>query len=329
MVSFIIPSLNGKRLLKKCLESVFTAAENAKVRAEVIVVDNGSKENIKYQISNIKNANKKLRIALIQNKKNLGFAKAVNQGIGEIEKLRNYEINQLFEDFVVVLNNDITLEQNWLGELLKTIKKNDKIGAIQGRNLTADGKKIEGTGLIYFLNGGCLNRGNGEINDRKRYNKEEEVFGVSAAASLYRLSALEEVGYFDDDFFAFEEDIDLSLRLKASGFKSFYNPRAIAYHIGGATVNKMGNLRARMDAKNWIYIIIKNYPLRTLLCLFPQIFIERLRNLSGLIKETIKIYGAAKSFYLVPLSILLTYGEVLAKLPKMIKKRKSFFIDKL
>ncbi|MFA5750332.1 MAG: glycosyltransferase family 2 protein, partial [Candidatus Shapirobacteria bacterium] len=133
---------------------------------------------------------------------------------------------------------------------------------------------------------------------------------------------LKKIGLFDEDFFAYEEDVDIALKLVNLGYQTLYIPKAFCYHLGGGTSNKMGNFRSRMDTKNWIYIIIKNYSASEFWNNFPSIFEERLRNLSRLIKNTIKAYGL-KSIYKLPIDLLKTYGEVLIKLPKMFKKRKN------
>lgn len=76
---------------------------------------------------------------------------------------------------------------------------------------------------------------------------------------------------FDQDFFAYEEDVDLALRLTKFGYKTLYIPKAISYHLGGGTSNQMGNFRARMDVKNWFFIIIKNYSLKEITKNLPKL----------------------------------------------------------
>ncbi|MPN33502.1 hypothetical protein SDC9_180990 [bioreactor metagenome] len=139
---------------------------------------------------------------------------------------------------------------------------------------------------------------------------------------VYQKNIIQKIGGFDNDFFAYEEDVDLALRLSKLGYKTLYIPNAICYHLGGGTSNQMGNFRACMDVKNWFFIIIKNYSLKEIFKNLPKIIEERLRNLSYLVKTTINSYKF-KSIYYLPLSITKTYGQVLIKLPKMINKRKQ------
>jgi len=292
MFSIIIPNYNGKEFLADCLSSL-------PKNLEVIVIDNSSTDgSVEYL--------KKKEIKLIENKKNLGFAKAVNQGI--LAAKNNY---------VVAMNNDLRVEKNWFKVMTEAIKRwqnKEKVGAYFGKVLDWDGKRIESTGLIYWLKGKAFNRGNGEIDSANKYNKEEFIFGASASMVVYYKPALLKIGLFDEDFFAYEEDVDLALRLKEIGWRTLYVPKAISCHLGGATSKRMANFRQRMDTKNWWFIIIKNYPISILIKHGPEILIERIRNLSGLIKAT--------PWSKIPWVIIRTYGEILLKLPKMFVKRK-------
>ena len=345
-LSVIIPNWNGERLLRKNLAKILKAWPKG---TEVIIVDDGStdgsveliksltssrvnewlkkkekkeKNNNNKSNSLITNSlikNRKITIKLIENKKNLGFAGAVNQGI-KVAK----------NNYVAVMNNDLRLEKNWFLVMKNMIQKypaeKKKIGTYFGTVLNWNGTKIESTGLQYWLKGRAKNRDNGK---RLKYStiqifkrkKQEFVWGASASVVVYYKPALMEVGLFDEDFFAYEEDVDLALRLWGADWKTLYVPQAIAYHLGGGTSRRMGNFRQRMDAKNWWFIIIKNYPWSILIRYGPEILIERLRNLSGLLKST--------PIWRWPIDVARVYGEVVLKLPKMIRKRKPIELGKL
>jgi GT2 family glycosyltransferase len=333
MFSIVIPHYNGLPLLKNCLKSISESiGPNAKgqmLKTEIIVVDNGSTDGSKEYLEKMTNGkwlmakkkNKENQTSIINhqslkvifNDRNLGFAAAVNQGI----KAAEY-------DWVVVMNNDLKVDKNWFLEIQKVINNNldnTSIAALFGKVLNWKGTKIESTGLEFYLKGKAFNRGNGLPAETNKYNSPEFIFGPSASIAAYYKPALEQVGLFDEDFFAYEEDVDLALRLYAAGWKTYYIPSAVSYHIGGETSGKMGNFRQRMDAKNWWFIIIKNYPLSIIFKHWPEIFIERLRNLSGLIKKT--------TWYKIPTAVLSTYAELISKLPKIIKKRKPIGGEKL
>jgi len=124
----------------------------------------------------------------------------------------------------------------------------------------------------------------------------------------------QKIGLFDEDFFAYEEDVDVALRLAKLKYQTLYIPQTLCYHLGGGTSGKMGNFRNRMDAKNWIYLIIKNYSASEFWSNFFPIIEERLRNLSGLTKLPSKL-TVLKSVYKLPIDLIKTYGEVLIKTP--------------
>jgi len=191
-----------------------------------------------------------------------------------------------------------------------------KLAAITGTVLNYNGSRFESQGLKFYYSGKCDNISNGEpfsTNYLKHYSTTQLVWGASAASTLYNKKIFNKIGGFDQDFFAYEEDVDLSLRLHNLGYTTLYVPEALSYHLGGATSSRMGNFRHRMDAKNWIYIILKNYSTTQLLIYFPSIFIERLRNISGLIKNT--------PFKDIPRDVFKTYFEVIRTIPKILKKR--------
>ncbi|MDD4937814.1 MAG: glycosyltransferase family 2 protein [Candidatus Shapirobacteria bacterium] len=314
--SIIIPNYNGAQFLDDCLYSLYQSIKQCSSHFEIIIIDNASKDNSLNLIKNFFNQYKstKMSAKINQLNGNLGFASAVNIGI-----------NQAKYKYIVVCNNDLTLEKNWFQLISNTIahNKNPKITTFFGTVLNKNGTKFESQGLKFFINGKAKNISNGKPFNKSLLPKSNKlIWGASAALVVYQKNIIQKIGLFDNDFFAYEEDVDISLRLAKLNYKTFYIPPAICYHLGGGTSNKMGNFRNRMDAKNWLYIIIKNYSAKEFWINLPSIFTERLRNLFSLIKITIKNYKLMSIYYL-PIDIIKTYGEVLIKLPKMIKKRKQ------
>lgn len=316
--SIIIPNYNGSNFVSECLNSLIKSITNCpKSKFELIFVDNGSKDNSVEVAKKITNENPVLDAKYLILDTNYGFAGAVNRGI-----------NKAKYPWVVVLNNDLTMEPNWFQLISSVISQNQdqKIVTFFGTVLTKDGTKFESQGLDFKIQGKCLNISNGQpfsAKALKHYNSNALVWGASASLIVYQKEIVQKTGLFDEDFFAYEEDVDLALRLNKLGYKTLYVPKAISYHLGGGTSNKMGNFRTRMDTKNWIYLIIKNYSSTEFWKNFGAIFVERLRNLSGLIKTTIRKYRFLSFFYL-PYDIIKTYGEVVIKLPKMLEKRRQF-----
>lgn len=313
--SVIIPNYNGSSFIPDCLNSLIASVNNCpQSKFELIFVDNGSKDNsielAKKIINNFPILNTKY---LILNT-NLGFSGAVNKGI-----------NHSKYPWVVILNNDLNMEQNWFELISTTIQNNNnpKITTFFGTVLNKDGTEIESQGLDFKIQGKCLNLSNG-LNFTKStiYNlpSTKLVWGASASLIVYKKDIIQKIGLFDEDFFAYEEDVDLSFRLNKLGYKTLYIPKAISYHLGGGTSNRMGNFRTRMDTKNWIFLIIKNYSAIDLWSNITNIIFERLVNLYLLLKNTIIKYRILSIFYL-PYDIFRTYGEVLIKIPKMLQKR--------
>jgi len=294
--SLVIPNLNGEKYLAESIPSFLQSLHD---KFEIILIDNNSQDNSI-------NLAKKIfpKIIVIKNNSNLGFAKAVNQGILKAKY-----------DYVALLNNDLTLDKNWFDNITKDIEKNPKAVAFSGTVLDKVGDSYESVGLRYFNYGKCQN-----ILNKKKFNpqkhslfKNTNIWGASAAAIIYHRPTLIKVGLFDETFFAYEEDVDLALRLHNLNYVTRFVPKSISYHLGGGTSRRMGNFRHIMDAKNWIYIIIKNYPLSLIFKNFFPIIIERMRNFSGLIKNT--------SMTQIPISIYRAYFPIVSNFPQMITKR--------
>lgn len=315
--SIIIPNFNGSSFVSDCLNSLIKSISNCpKSKFELIFVDNGSKDNSVGIAKDITKNIPILNTRYLILDTNYGFAGAVNRGI-----------NKAKYPWVVILNNDLTMEPNWFKLISNTISQNQdkKIVTFFGTVLTKDGTKFESQGLDFKVQGKCLNISNGQPFSTKALKHDSSnalVWGASASLIVYQKEIIQNIGLFDKDFFAYEEDVDLAYRLNKLGFKTLYIPRAISYHLGGGTSNRMGNFRTRMDTKNWIYLIIKNYSYSEFWTNFGPIFVERLRNFSGLIKVTVAKYRLLSLFYL-PYDIIRTYGEVLIKLPKMLQKRRQ------
>ncbi|MDP4009637.1 MAG: glycosyltransferase family 2 protein [Candidatus Shapirobacteria bacterium] len=314
--SIIIPNYNGAKLLNYCLVSLKQSIiNNPEDEFEIILVDNNSKDD-SVAIFNELATEICLYSSIILNNKNFGFAKAVNQGILKAKY-----------DYVVLLNNDITMNPDWFKLISQTIQdeKDLKTAVFFGTVLNKEGDKFESQGLEFDYSGKCQNISDGQpYDDLKIKNLKLKIFpwGSSAAFTVYKKDILIKIGLFDDDFFAYEEDVDISLRLHNLGYKTLYIPKAISYHLGGGTTNSLGNFRSKMVLKNWIYIIIKNYSLKQIIKNFPQIVIERLKNISYLFKKTKKSYGNKALLYFLKDFTLITL-EIIFNLPSTLNKRQK------
>ena len=217
---------------------------------EIIVIDNKSKDEhvllIKERFPNVK---------IRPLDYNYGFAKPMNIGIRESTA-----------EFILMLNNDAFIEPDFIGELVKVMERDEKIGSVTGKvyrvATTRRGKKIlDTTGHILYKNRLCEDRG-AEKPDRGKYDKEEEIFGPCAAAAMYRRTMLEDIKivdeYLDESFFAGREDIDLNWRAQLRGWRSWYVPQAIAHHKRSATINRDQPRMTMHNYKNWRLVTSKN-----------------------------------------------------------------------
>lgn len=242
-VTVIIPSWNGAGLLKSCLESL---EKQTYPNFQVLVVDNGSTDGTQEVIRKFSFTQS---LILQENK---GFAGGVNAGLkqvlaGDIE-------------FIALFNNDAIADPGWLSELVQAALARPEAGIFTSKILRdPDRNKIDSTGDFYSTWGLPFPRGRDE-NDAGQYDKAEFVFGATGGASLYRTALLKEVGLFDEDFFAYYEDTDISFRAQLAGWKIWYEPAAVAYHKVGATSSKLGDFARFHTVKNFIYTYTKNMP---------------------------------------------------------------------
>ena len=247
-VSIITPNFNGENFLNIYFESLIS--QNKHIR-EVVIVDNGSTDNSVNIIKDYqKNLDYPLQIILIQNKKNLGFAKATNQGI----KIAQSEL-------LLFLNNDVELNNNSISPLINCITKDDFIFSSASKMIQFNNRNlIDDAGDEYTLLAYTKKVGNGQ--NINKYTKEREIFSSCAGAALYKRSLVIKLGCFDENFFAYMEDVDLAYRAQINGYKNVYCPESIVYHIGsGSSGSKYNEFKIRLSARNNVLVIYKNLPI--------------------------------------------------------------------
>lgn len=243
----VIPNWNGADMLAECLKSLEAQTE----KCQIVVVENGSTDNSAELVKE-----KFKKVTLLEFPDNAGFAGGVNRGI-------RHALEQGAE-FIVLFNNDAVADKNWLKELVKEAEDNPGAGIVTGKLLRTDKKHIDSTGDFYTIWGLPFPRGRNQL-DEGQFDKSEEVFGASGGASLYRAELFKQIGLFDEDYFAYFEDVDISLRAQLAGWKVRYTPEAVAYHGVGATSSKMGDLARYHSAKNFLLLYKRNMPLKLLL----------------------------------------------------------------
>ncbi len=244
--SVVIPNWNGKDSLQACIDSLLKQS----LKSNIIVVENGSTDGSLEFLQN-----KYPDIQLVINKKNLGFAGGVNSGIrASIERS---------DDFVALFNNDATADKDWLKNLVDKMNSSPKIGIAAPKILTSDGKHMDSTGDMYSNWGLAYPRGRGEQTSDK-YDDSTDIFAASGGASIYRIKMLEQIGLFDEDFFAYYEDVDISFRAQLAGWKIAYVPTSIVYHEIGGTSKTVSGFTTYQTIKNVPWLAIKNVPSRYL-----------------------------------------------------------------
>jgi len=219
LISAVIINYNGREILRECLESLKRQTSQPD---EVLLIDNMSNGYAQEKIRPFFP-----RASVIENQQNLPFTSAANQGLG----LANGE-------FVLLLNNDIILNEDYIKVLLELMQQHDKIGLSGGKVLSLDRRHIDSAGQLLAQSRKVIDRGYREV-DNGQYDEPGHIFGIAASAAVYRRKMLDDLKtggeYFDNDFEFFYEDMDLAWRAQKKGWRSYYHPGAVAYHRRGHT----------------------------------------------------------------------------------------------
>jgi GT2 family glycosyltransferase len=324
-----IASWNSMDVLPDLLKSL---EEQTYQEYQVIIIDNNSEDGtVEFVRKNYPS------VMLIRNMRNLGFAQAHNQGIRHVLSHSDPEFYD--EIFILATNHDIVLKKDFLAKLMMRTKAHKDVGSFTGKllkayadNITDEVLKesvrsdmIDSTGLRAKKNRTFADRGAGEM-DEGQYDDYQEIFGVSGALGLYRASALHDAmqdnQVFDQDFFAYKEDVDLAWRLQWLGWKARFVPEAVAYHYRGMYgKERMGfferiknrfqksKLRSFYSNRNHWWLLVKNESIGGFLLAAPRLVVtESLR----IVYTSIFEFKNLRSFI-----------EALLKMPKMIKKRRE------
>jgi GT2 family glycosyltransferase len=293
-VTVVIPNWNGVKLLNICLSSLRHQWFND---YEVILVDNGSTDT---SVAFTKQNFPEVRVVPLTD--NRGFSAAVNAGIRASEA-----------EYVVLLNNDTEQDPGWLAALVEAADTHLEAGHFASKLMDFhDRHVLDGAGDALRRSGLPYRIGHQEL-DRGQFDEPAYVFGASAAAALYRRTLFDEIGPFDEDFFAYCEDGDVSFRAQLAGHKCLYVPGAVVYHMGSAsTGGKRSPTATRLGTQNGVNLLVKNLPAPLVWRLLPSLLAGQLSRivvtsfLSGRLRA--HLGGVAGACRL---------------LPRMLKKRKE------
>lgn len=243
-VAVVIPNLNGADYIRDAVDSLLSQT----LSSTIIVVDNAS---IDDSLEILASYGKK--ITTIKNTRNLGFAGGVNTGI-------TYALEHDFEA-IALFNNDAVANPDWLERLVEAMDNSPDVGIATCQIQLAHTKLLDSTGEFYTIWGLPFPRGRKQA--ITAYPDEEYVFGASGGASLYRSEALRQIGLFDEKFFAYYEDTDISFRAQLQGWKVLYVPSSRVTHRQGQTSKKMvRGFTVFQTFKNLPMLFWKNVPIQ-------------------------------------------------------------------
>ncbi|MCK2002952.1 glycosyltransferase family 2 protein [[Brevibacterium] frigoritolerans] len=317
-LSFIFVIYNDAHLLKY---SFPTIVEQTIKKKEIIIVDNNPTEESAKIVEGLLSSVNCCKVNYYPLKENLGYSGGANTGIKKA-KYQN----------VAILNADIILTKNYSEKIIDSIYQEDKIAGATGKILKYDfklntsTKVIDTTGISLARNLKAFDRGQGE-KDLGQYDNIIEVFGICGAIAIYKKKALDHASigmeYFDEDFLAYKEDVDLSWRLNRFTYKFIYVPNAVAYH--GRALGKInsgtliGTVKRRksqpaflreLSLANQRAMIIKNMDFKFLMGNFPYI-------MSRVFLEFIF------SIVIEPIVYIKSWKRSFKYLSKMLKKRRK------
>jgi len=245
LISVVIPNYNRKDLLASCLGALRAQTFRD---FEVIVVDNGSADGSAEMVTA-----EFSEARLVRLDDNMGFSKAVNAGIGFSRG-----------EFVALLNNDADADPSWLGELYNAACKHPEAGLFASKMLFYDNHAVIDTVSDGFTVAGFGYKVGWGETDAGQYDAVRHTFGACAGAAMYRKDMLERIKldgeYFDEQYFAFGEDIDLNMRAQSQGYKCVAVPSARVYHRVRATAGISSSLPIYLGHRNTLTTVIKNFP---------------------------------------------------------------------
>lgn len=245
MISVYISILNynGAEDTKKCLASLDMIRHEG-LDVHVVVLDNGSKDQLKLDVSSYKQSD----VILIQSKENKGFSGGHND-------VMRYALDKGAE-YIVLLNNDTTVHSNFLEELVKEAEKNEESGAFvpkiyfsKGQEYHADRYKDTERGKVIWYAGGKIDWDNiigkhigvDEV-DNGQFQKKAETEFATGCCLLLKTAVIKKVGMFDTRYFLYYEDADLSMRIKKNGFSLMYVPESVIWHGNAKSAGGSGSI---------------------------------------------------------------------------------------
>ncbi len=253
-VTIVIPNYNGIKYICPCMDALYSQDD---ISFDILVVDNASKDGSLEVVQT-----EYPQAQLISLSENTGFCHAVNVGIEASET-----------SYVLLLNNDTVVKPGFVKALVEAIEEAEDIFSVSSQMLSMqDENLIDDAGDGYSLLGWAYSRGKGC--PATNYEKKTEIFAACAGAAIYRKSILDKIGYFDENHFAYLEDIDIGYRARIYGYRNVYEPKAKVVHAGSATSGSRYNeFKTKLASANNAYMIGKNMPFLLILLNFPFLLV--------------------------------------------------------
>lgn len=257
LVSVIIVNHNGIDFIGDCLKSVL---ESKYGNLEVIFVDNGSSDgSIKFVRENFNDR----RLKIIANNGSLGPAKGRNIGAREAGG-----------KYLIFLDNDTKIEAGAIAELIKPLEREETIGAAQAKLLRMGMDRMYDCAGDYLGPLGFLIERSKGVRDIGQFDYQADILSAKSAASVIRSGLFKDIGGFDDDYYMYLEETDLSFRVWLSGFRVVFAPNAVVYHAFNTPKKKAKKYYSRYivrycGCRNYISTLIKNLQFRSLLKILP------------------------------------------------------------
>lgn len=300
-VAVLVLNWNGERLLPTFLP---TWLEHTPPEAELIIVDNGSTDgSLAYLRANYP------EVRVMDLGANYGFAEGYNRAI-----------SSLTHDIVVLLNSDVALPTGWLDEPLALLTGDERIAAVQPKIRSyrqpdyfeyagAAGGYIDRLGYPF-----CRGRLFDMVEaDDGQYDSQADIFWASGACLIVRRSVYLEVGGLDARFFAHQEEIDLSWRMLARGYRIVFAPTSVVYHLGGGSLAMNSPRKTYLNFRNNLLMLYKNLPLSALIAVQSQRLV-----LDGLAAFQFALGGRFAHAW----AVIRAYGAYCRMLPQMWQARR-------
>jgi GT2 family glycosyltransferase len=255
-------------------------------------------------------------VRLIVLQKNYGFAGGNNAGI-----------RVALGRYIALLNNDTKADPAWLANLMKEAETDPSpVGMWASKILSYDDPRIiDNVGLLLYPDG--LGRGKGRLEeDRGQYDGRGEAFFPSGCAGLYRREMLDEIGLFDEAFFAYADDVDLGLRARLAGWQCIYVPSAKVYHKYSSSSSAHSPFKAFLVERNRIWVLLKYYPVEMILispfATLTRLLVHLYGALTG--KGASGRFSEQNSIFQGMAILLKAWYSALSVLPGIIRQRRAF-----